>query len=42
MEKILEEYQNASKAYAQLNAENKAQINLLVAELLKAQQSQHQ
>lgn len=42
MEKILEEYQNANKAYAQLNAENRAQINLLVAELLKAQQSQRQ
>ncbi len=38
----VEEYRNADEQYLQLSAENKEKVNLLVAETLRAQQSQHQ
>lgn len=42
MEKIKEQYEKSNNAYAQLSAENKEKINLLIAELLEKQQSRHQ
>lgn len=36
------EYENANGQYMQLTEENRERINLFVAELLRAQQSQHQ
>lgn len=38
----VEEYRNADEQYLQLSAENKEKVNLLVAETLRAQQSQRQ
>lgn len=38
----VEEYRNADEQYLQLSAENKEKVNLLIAETLRAQQSQRQ
>ena len=38
----VEEYRNADEQYLQLSAESKEKVNLLVAETLRAQQSQRQ
>lgn len=38
----VEEYRNADEQYLQLSAENKEKVNRLVAETLRAQQSQRQ
>lgn len=38
----VEEYGNADEQYLQLSAENREKVNLLVAETLRAQQSQRQ
>lgn len=38
----VKEYRNADEQYLQLSAENREKVNLLVAETLRAQQSQRQ
>lgn len=38
----VEEYRNVDEQYLQLSAENREKVNLLVAETLRAQQSQRQ
>lgn len=42
MENVKEQYEKASKVYAQLSAENKKKINCLIAETLAKQQLQRQ
>ena len=37
---VVEEYRNAHEQYLKLRAENREKVNLLVAETLRAQQSQ--